>query len=80
MSRRSARHANGRRGSRHRHLVLLLALGLFPIDTAMTTAGPIQAGQGPTLSVAPLCGMYPLQRYAQNPTPPNAGDVDRVAT
>jgi len=79
MSRRSAHRGNGRLG-RRRHLVLLLALGLFPIDTAMTAAGSIQAPRNATHSVAQLCGMYPLQRYTQNPTPPNAGGVDRLAT
>lgn len=79
MSRRSARHGNGRRGSR-RHLALLLALGLFPIDTAMTAASPIEAGASSSASVASPCEIHPLQRSTWNTTPPNAGDVDRVAT
>jgi hypothetical protein len=80
MSRRSALHGNGRRGNRRRHLVLLLALGCFPIDTAMTSASPIEAGRSVTSSVAQLCGMHPMQRYTHNSTSPNAGGVDRVAT
>lgn len=79
MSRRSARHGNGRRGSRRR-LALLLALGLFPIDTAMTAASPIEAGASPTASIAPPGEIHLLQRSTENTTPPNAGGVDRVAT
>ncbi|WP_133884051.1 hypothetical protein [Panacagrimonas perspica] len=59
MSRRSAPRGNGRRGYRRRHLVLLLGLALFPIDTAVTTAGPTEARRSTTSLVAQLSEMYP---------------------
>jgi len=80
MSRRSARRGNGRGGSRRRHLVLLLVLGLFPIDTAMTAALSTEAGTRPDALVAPPCEIHRLQRSTYNPAPSHAGGVDRVVT
>lgn len=77
MSRRSVHRGRARRGGhRARHLVLLLGLGLFPIDTALTT----ETSRIPTDSAAQISRMHPLTCFTQNVTPPNAGGVDTFAT
>lgn len=76
MSRRRVHRGSAHRGGRSaRHLVLLLGLGLFPIDTALTT----ETSRIPTAPAAQISRTHPLTGFTQNLAPPDAGGVDTLA-